>query len=88
MGVDGIGLVPIRRRPRQDPHEKAKADSQVLSSIRAAVEHAVAHVKTWRTLSQEDGRFHPSTAKSAETLAAINGLTNLTPPGRFAVNYP
>jgi hypothetical protein len=77
VGVDGIDLVPIRRRPGQDLHEKAKADNRVLSSIRAAVERAVAHVKTWRMLSEEGGRFRPPIEKFAETLAAINGLINL-----------
>jgi len=76
VGVDGIDLVPIRRRPGQDLHEKAKADNRVLSSIRAAVERAVAHVKSWRMLSEEGGRF-PPIEKFAETLAAINGLINL-----------
>lgn len=77
VGVDGIDIVPIRRRPGQDLHEKAKADNRVLSGIRTAVERAVAHVKTWRMLSEEGGRFRPPIGKFAETLAAINGLINL-----------
>jgi DDE superfamily endonuclease len=77
VGVDGIDLVPIKRRPGQEPHEKAKADNRVLSSIRAAVERAVAHVKNWRMLSEEGGRFRPPIEKFPEMLAAAWGLINL-----------
>lgn len=77
VGVDGIDLVPIKRRPGQELHEKAKADNRVLSSIRAAVERAVAHVKTWRMLSEEGGRFRPPIEKFPEMLAAVWGLINL-----------
>jgi hypothetical protein len=77
VGVEGIDLVPIKREPGQDLHEKAKQANNVLSGIRAAVERAVAHVKTWRMLSQEGGRFRPPTEKFPETLAAAWGLINL-----------
>ena len=49
----------------------------MLSGIRAAVERAVAHVKTWRMLSEEGGRFRAPLEKFPETLAAITGLINL-----------
>lgn len=49
----------------------------MLSSIRAAVERAVAHVQTWRMLSEEGGRCRLPIEKFAETLAAINGLISL-----------
>ena len=77
VGVEGIDPVPIKRRPGQEPHEKAKQDNRVLSSIRAAVERAVAHVKTWRMLSEEGGRFRPPIKKFPEMLAAARGLINL-----------
>jgi DDE superfamily endonuclease len=77
VGVDGIDLVPIKRKPGQDLHEKAKAANRTLSSIRAAVERAVAHVKTWRMLSEEGGRFRPPIEKFPEMLAAASGLINL-----------
>jgi hypothetical protein len=76
-GVDGINLVPIKRKPGQELHEKAKEGNRVLSGIRAAVERAVAHVKTWRMLSEEGGRFRPPLKKFTETLAAAWGLINL-----------
>jgi hypothetical protein len=77
VGVDGIDLVPIKRLPGQELHEKAKDDNRVPSSIRAAVERAVAHVKTWRMLSEEGGRFRPPIQKFPEMLAAAWGLINL-----------
>ena len=77
VGVDGIDIVPIKRRPGQELHEKAKANNRVLSSIRAAVERAVAHVKTWRMLSEEGGHFRPPIEKFPEMLAAAWGLINL-----------
>jgi DDE superfamily endonuclease len=85
IGVEGIDLVPIRRRPGQELHEKAKQDNRVLSSIRAAVERAVAHVKTWRMLSEEGGRFRPPIEKFPEMLAAVWGLINLK--RRMIVTY-
>jgi hypothetical protein len=77
IGVEGVDLVPIKRRPGQELSEKAKRANLGLSKVRAAVERAVAHVKTWRMLSKEGGRFRPPIEKFAETLAAINGLINL-----------
>ena len=78
VGVEGIDLIPIKRRPGQatlDPYDAPFNIS--LAAIRAAVERAVAHVKTWRMLSEEAGRFRPPLNKFAETLAAITGLLNL-----------
>lgn len=78
VGVEGIDLIPIKRRPGQvklDPYDAPFNTS--LAAIRAAVERAVAHVKTWRMLSEEAGRFRPPLEKFAETLAAITGLLNL-----------
>ena len=77
LGVEGVDLVPIKRKPRQELSEKAKEANTVLSGIRAAVERAVAHVKTWRMLSEEGGRFRAPLEKFPETLAAITGLINL-----------
>lgn len=78
IGVEGIDLVPIRRRPGQttlDPYDTPYNIG--MAQIRAAVERAVAHLKTWRILSEEGGRFRPPIEKFAETLAAIVGLLNL-----------
>jgi hypothetical protein len=78
MGVDGIDLVPIKRRPGQvklDPYDAPY--NITLAQIRAAVERAVAHLKTWRMLSEEGGRFRPPIEKFGDMLAAITGLLNL-----------
>jgi hypothetical protein len=77
VGVEGVDLVPIKRKARQELSEKAKEANTVLSGIRAAVERAVAHVKTWRMLSEEGGRFRAPLEKFPETLTAITGLINL-----------
>ncbi len=77
VGVEGIDLVPIKRKPGQELHEKANEANNVLSGIRAAVERAVAHAKTWRMLSEEGGRFRPPIEKFPEMLAAAWGLINL-----------
>jgi hypothetical protein len=44
------------------------------SKIRAAVEHAVAKVKTWRMLSREGGRYRCPIDKFENMLAAVTGL--------------
>jgi len=56
VGVDGIEVVPFKKAAggALDP---SQFDFNVaLSKIRAAVEHAIAHLKTWRMLSEEGGR--------------------------------
>jgi predicted SprT family Zn-dependent metalloprotease len=44
------------------------------SKIRAAVEHAIAHLKTWRMLSEESGRYRAPIEKYQSMLEAIIGL--------------
>jgi len=73
-GVDGIAIVPFRTPPGGQLHQSQSAFNKQLSAIRAAVERAVAHVKTWRMLSEEGGRFRPPLAKYENTLRAIIGL--------------
>jgi hypothetical protein len=78
VGVEGIDLIPTKRRPGQAKLAPYYASFNIsLAGIRAAAERAVAHVKTWRMLSEEGGRFRPPLEKFAETLAAITGLLNL-----------
>jgi hypothetical protein len=74
VGVDGIDVTPVRKPPGA-----ALADSDVefntgLSAIRAAVERAVAHLKTWRMLSEEGGRYRAPIEKFTSMLKAITGL--------------
>jgi len=73
-GVEGIAIVPFRTPPGGRLHESQAAFNAGLSAIRAAVERAVAHLKTWRMLSEEGGRFRPPLAKFESVLTAIIGL--------------
>ena len=73
-GVDGIAIVPFRTPPSGRLHDTEIAFNKELSAIRAAVERAVAHLKTWRILSEEGGRYRPPISKYDQTLAAVIGL--------------
>jgi len=73
-GVDDIAIVPFRTPPAGQLHESQAAFNAGLSGIRAAVERAVAHLKTWRILSEEGGRFRPPLSKFGSSLTAIIGL--------------
>ena len=58
-------------RPVQDAARRAcmiprPPSTTTLSKIRAAVEHAIAHVKTWRMLSEEGGRYRRPSANTAD----------------------
>jgi hypothetical protein len=52
-GVDGIRIVPFRTLPGGRLDDSQGAFNAALSKIRSAVEHAIAHLKTWRMLSEE-----------------------------------
>ncbi len=58
----GWAIAPLSQ-PARRLHESQAAFNAGLSAIRAAVERAVAHLKTWRMLSEEGGRFRPPLAK-------------------------
>lgn len=73
----GVNLVPYKRLPGRDLSENQKRDNALLSSVRAAVERAAAHVKSWRILSEEGGRYRAPIEKFPEVLAAVSGLINL-----------
>jgi transposase len=73
-GVAGIAIVPFRTPPGGQLHESQAAFNAGLSAIRAAVERAVAHLKTWRMLSEEGGRFRAPLDKFESALTAIIGL--------------
>jgi hypothetical protein len=73
-GVDGIEIVPFRRSPGGSLDESQTEFNTYLSKIRAAVEHAVAKVKTWRILSEEGGRYRCPLDKYESMLAAVTGL--------------
>jgi transposase len=74
VGVTGIDVVPVRKPAGHDLHPDHVAFNNQLSPIRAAVERAVAHVKTWRMLSEEGGRYRAPIDKYPSMLKAITGL--------------
>jgi hypothetical protein len=82
-GVEGIAIVPLRTPPGGQLHESQAAYNADLSKIRSAVEHAIAHVKTWRMLSEAGGRYRPPLEKFQSTLTAITGLFFFTRLSQF-----
>jgi hypothetical protein len=74
LGVDGIDLAPTRKPAGGDHHHADAEFNTHLSKIRAPVEHAIAHLKTWRMLSEEGGRYRPPIQKYASMLKAVIGL--------------
>jgi len=73
-GVAGIRIVPLRTPPGVQRDDSQAAFNTALSKIRAAVEHAIAHLTTWRMPSEEGGRYRPPIGKYASMLRAIIGL--------------
>jgi hypothetical protein len=74
VGVEGIEIVPFKRPPGGELATTQAAFNTALSKIRAAVEHAIAHLKTWRMLSEEGGRYRAPIEKYQSMLKAIIGL--------------
>jgi hypothetical protein len=73
-GVDGIDIVPIKRLAGGELDESQATFNTELSAIRAAVEHVIAHLKTWRMLSEEGGRYRAPLDKYQSMLKAVVGL--------------
>ena len=74
VGVEGIDTVPYKRLPGVDLDAGQVEFNIALSKMRAAVEHAIAHLKTWRMLSEEGGRYRAPLNKYPEVVKAIVGL--------------
>src|SRR6266568_4099706 len=74
IGVDDIGIVPFKRLSGAELLDWQREFNTIFSKIRAAVEHAVAKVKTWRMLSREGGRYRCPIDKFESMLAAVTGL--------------
>ena len=74
IGVEGIGIVPFKRLSGEELKDWQREFNAHFSKIRAAVEHAVAKVKTWRMLSREGGRYRCPIDKFESMLAAVTGL--------------
>jgi hypothetical protein len=71
VGVEGIEIVPIKRPPGSDLTTTQTVFNTTLSKIHAAVEHAIAHLKTWRMLSEEGGRYWAPLEKYQSMLEAV-----------------
>jgi hypothetical protein len=78
--VEGSAIVAYGTPPGGHLHTDQADLNKALSSSRAAAERAAASVKTWRTLSEEGGRYRAPISKYGEMLAAVTGLF-------FASNY-
>jgi DDE superfamily endonuclease len=74
VGVEGIDTVPYKRFPGLDLTTGQVEFNTSLSKIRAAVEHAIAHLKTWRMLSEEGGRYRAPLEKYQSMIKAVIGL--------------
>lgn len=74
VGVEGVDTVPIKRAAECDLRPCDEEFNSAFSSIRVAVERAVATFKGWRMVSQEGGRYRPPIEKFEETQQAITGL--------------
>lgn len=74
VGVEGIELVPVKRLPGGDLTTSQAEFNTAFSKIRAAVEHAIAHLKTWRMLSEEGSRSRAPIEKYQSMLKAVIGL--------------
>lgn len=74
VGVAGIDITPVRKPPGADLTDSDVEFNTDLSGLRAAVERAVAQLKTWRMLSEEGGRCRAPIEKFTSMLKAITGL--------------
>ena len=72
--MDGIDVTPVRKPPGADLADSDVEFNTDLSGLRAAVERAVAQLKTWRMLSEEGGRYRTPIEKFTSMLEAITGL--------------
>jgi hypothetical protein len=74
VGVEGIDTVPYKGFPGVDLNPGQVEFNTAPSKTRAAVEHAIAHLKTWRMLSEEDGRYRAPLEKYPSMIKAVIGL--------------
>jgi hypothetical protein len=74
VGVEGISIIPIKRAAKCDLRDCDTEFNIAFSKVRAAIERAIAHFKSWRMMSEEGGRFRAPPEKFEETLQTITGL--------------
>ena len=66
--------MPFKRLPGSDLYPSQIEFNTALSKIRAAVEHAITHLKTWRILSEKGGRHRAPIGKYDSVVKAVVGL--------------
>jgi hypothetical protein len=74
IGVDGIGIAPFKRLSGGELKYWQRGFNASFSKIHAAVEHAVAKIKTRRMPSGEGGRYRCPIDKFASMLETVTGL--------------
>jgi hypothetical protein len=74
VGVEGIDVIPVKRAAYCELRDCDAEFNMAFSKVRAAIERAIAHAKTWRMLSEEGGRYRAPIEKFEETLQSIIGL--------------
>jgi hypothetical protein len=74
VGVEGIDTVPFKRLPGSGLSPSQVEFNTAVSTMRAAVEHAIAHLKIWRMLSEEGGRYRVPIGKYQSVVKAVVGL--------------
>jgi hypothetical protein len=71
VGIEGIETVPYKRFPGIDLNTGQVEFDTSPSKTRAAVEHAIGHLKTWRILSEEGGRYRAPMRKYPSMIKAV-----------------
>jgi hypothetical protein len=74
---DPVSSVIVARTPTDRsplPTSRLNSTKNELSKIRAAVEHAIAQLKTWRMLSEEGSRHRAALEKYLSMIKAVIGL--------------
>ena len=74
FGVEGVDVIPFKRAAGCGLRDCDAEFNTAFSRVRAAIERAIANLKTWRMLSEEGGRFRAPIQKFEETLQTIIGL--------------
>ena len=68
VGVEGVDVIPFKRSAGCDLRDCEVEFNAAFSRIRAAIERAIAHLKSWRMLSEEGGRFRAPIHKFEELI--------------------
>src|SRR5947199_8658847 len=74
VGVEGIDIVPVKRLPGDELTTSQAEFNTALSKIRAAVEPAIAHLKTWHMVSKDGGRYRAPIETHQREPKPVTGL--------------